>query len=172
MMDKLLKSKKHEKTVKLEDLIGEDIQLGNHVVKYKPLVQIETIKSPLNNNVEEKAVSPWESGRRYMTQAGFRVRSKAEKIIADYLTKNGVRFVYEPVLHIGNQIVRPDFYLIDYDVPFEHFGLDNEAYLRAAANKIQRYQEAGIRFIYTTFRDETDLEDAIVDRIASMVLTN
>ena len=171
-MDKLPKTKNHKQTVKLEDLIADDSHLGNRVVKVNPRFHQGTMNSPDVSGAEEKAPSSWENGRRYMTQAGFRVRSKAEKIIADYLTKNGVRFVYEPVLHIGNQIVRPDFYLIDYDVPFEHFGLDSEAYLTSAANKIRRYQEAGIRYIYTTSRDETDLEDAIVDRIASIVLAS
>ena len=33
-----------------------------------------------------------------MTHAGFRVRSKAEKIISDFLTQSGFKFLYEPVL--------------------------------------------------------------------------
>ena len=47
---------------------------------------------------KQTATGNWESGRRYMTHAGFRVRSKAEKIIADCLTQGGIRFLYEPVL--------------------------------------------------------------------------
>jgi hypothetical protein len=112
----------------------------------------------------------WESGRRYMTKAGFRVRSKAEKIIADYLTESGIRFVYEPHLRVGAQMMRPDFYLIDYDLPYEHFGLDTADYLQGAARKMARYRAAGIPFMYTTFRDEPDIEDVIVDKLAEATL--
>lgn len=62
-------------------------------------------------NTEKRLYQNWESGRRYMTQAGFRVRSKAEKIIADFLTKSGLRFVYEPRLRVAGVLMRPDFYL-------------------------------------------------------------
>jgi len=112
----------------------------------------------------------WESGRRYMTHAGFRVRSKVEKIIADCLTQGGIRFLYEPALRVGGHRMRPDFYLIDYALPYEHFGLDTADYLRAAAAKMARYRAAGIAFIYTTFRDEPDIEDVIADKLAEATL--
>ena len=105
-----------------------------------------------------------------MTKAGIRVRSKAEKIIADYLTESGIRFIYEPVLKVGGHIIRPDFYLLDYDLPYEHFGLRTEPYLRAAARKIERYRQAGVTFVYTTFADEEDIEEAIVDKLAAATL--
>jgi hypothetical protein len=107
----------------------------------------------------------WNCRRRYMTQAGFRVRSKAEKIIADYLTRSELRFVYEPLLRVGKTVVRPDFYLTDYDLPYEHFGLSSPEYLRDAERRIVAYYRAGVPFIYTTFNDEPDIEDAIVDRL-------
>ncbi len=112
----------------------------------------------------------WETDRRYMTHAGYRVRSKAEKIIADFLTHSGIRFLYEPVLSVAGARMRPDFFLTDYALPYEPFGLNTESYLRAAELKVRRYYQAGVPFIYTTFHDEPDLEDVIVDRLAEATL--
>jgi hypothetical protein len=92
----------------------------------------------------------WNSGRRYMTQAGFRVRSKAEKIITDFLDKSGLRFVYEPPLRVAGVLMRPDFYLTDYTLPYEHFGFTSADYLHDAELKIATYYRAGVPFMYTT----------------------
>ena len=119
-------------------------------------------KGPLSNS--------WESGRRYMTQAGFRVRSKIEKIIADFLSRSQLGFLYEPCLKFSTHIVRPDFYLTEYALPYEHFGLSTPDYLRAAEIKIATYHRAGVPFIYTTFNDEPDIEDVIVDKLAEATL--
>ncbi len=66
--------------------------------------------------------------------------------------------------------MRPDFYLTDYALPYEHFGLNTEAYLRAAELKIARITRAGVPFMYTTFNDEPDIEDVIVDKLAEATL--
>ena len=112
----------------------------------------------------------WESGRRYMTQAGFRVRSKIQKIIADFLSRSELGFLYEPRLNLGAYTVRPDFYLTDYALRYEHFGLSTPDYLRSAESKIAAYHRAGVPFIYTTFNDEPEIEDAIVDKLAEATL--
>jgi hypothetical protein len=122
------------------------------------------------DNGEEAFPENWESGRRYMTHAGYRVRSKAEKIIADFLTQSEIKFLYEPPLRVAGVFMRPDFYLIDYGLPYEHFGLGSADYLRAAELKIMRYYEAGVPFMYTTFNEEPDIEDVIVDKLAEATL--
>jgi hypothetical protein len=84
----------------------------------------------------------WESQRRYMTHAGYRVRSKAEKIITDFLTASDLAFVYEPQVKIGNLFVRPDFYFPEYGLLYEHFGLNTLTYLQSAEAKIKSYNQA------------------------------
>jgi hypothetical protein len=78
---------------------------------------------------EETAGQNWEWGRCYLTHAGFRVRNKAEKIIADFLTTSGHRLLYEPPLRVGGVFMRPDFYVTDYGLPYEHFGFAGADYL-------------------------------------------
>ena len=108
----------------------------------------------------------WESGLRYKTRSGIRVRSKIEKIIADFLFQEGIRFVYEPRVRIGEFETRPDFYLPDYRLLYEHFGMDDEMYCRAALEKIDRYRRSGVPFVYTTFNDEPDIERVIEEKLA------
>ena len=131
---------------------------------------LRTFRQECTFKQKQIAAQNWESGRRYMAHAGFRVRSKAEKIIADFLTQSGIKFLYEPPLRVAGILMHPDFYLTDYALPYEHFGLNTELYLRAAELKIMRYYEAGAPFMYTTFNDEPDIEDVIVDKLAEATL--
>lgn len=112
----------------------------------------------------------WEQGRKYQTRSGIRVRSKIEKIIADFLTASDFTFSYEPQLKIGRLFFRPDFYFPEYGLLYEHFGLNTPEYLQAAEAKIKSYQQAGIPFMYTTLEDETDIEDVIVEKLALATL--
>jgi hypothetical protein len=92
------------------------------------------------------------------TQRGERVKSRAEQRIADYLSSRNIRYSYEKTLQtfpvIGQKISRPDFYLEDYNVYVEYWGLVNvpdkrkrEGYVRAMKWKMAQYHEHGIRFI-------------------------
>ena len=146
--------------------------------------QLTTTRGPLHPscasahgkaaNTTESAPSlgfdEWEQGRKYQTRGGIRVRSKIEKIIADFLTASDLTFIYEPKIKIGNLYFRPDFYFPEYGLLYEHFGLNTPQYLQSAEAKIRSYQQAGIPFMYTTFNDETDIEDVIVDKLALATL--
>jgi hypothetical protein len=105
-----------------------------------------------------------------MTHVGFRVRSKAKKIIADFLTQSGIKFLYEPPLRVAGILRHPDFCLTDCALPYENFGLNTDLHLRAAILRIMRYYEAGAPFMYSTFHHEPDLEDVIVDKLAETTL--
>ena len=96
----------------------------------------------------------WRRGLRFKTKSGVRVRSKIEKIIADFLFEEEIRFIYEAEMMIDGVKVRPDFY-----------------YCRAANEKISRYNRSGVRFMYTTSEDEAEIEDTIVDKLAAATLS-
>jgi hypothetical protein len=131
---------------------------------------LRALREECGENAKRNLSENWESGRRYMTQAGFRVRSKIEKIIADFLSRSDLGFLYEPRLNLGTHIVRPDFYLTEYALPYEHFGLRTSDYIRAAEIKIAAYYHAAVPFMYTTFNDEPDIEEVIVDKLAEATL--
>jgi len=94
-------------------------------------------------------------GRQTTTQQGEVVRSASEGRIADYFTKNNIRYVYEQSARgRGRRISRPDFYLPDHGVYVEFWGLvDAEdsrlrsRYVRTMKWKMAMYHKNHIKFI-------------------------
>lgn len=109
----------------------------------------------------EESLGKQESGRTYKTKSGIRVRSKIEKIIADYLFERGIRFTYEPVLNLGGFSLRPDFYLTDFAVYLEHFGREDPEYTKAMESKLERYERTQTPVICTYRTDEPDIEEIL-----------
>jgi len=129
------------------------------------LIPVSPTEPAVKRAVAENA-SDWERGRKYKTKMGVRVRSKIEKIIADFLFEKGIRFSYEPIVTVAGWRFRPDFFLPDYGgLIYEHFGLDDDAYQRVAQSKISLYRRSGARFTYTTFADEPDIEDVLTNKL-------
>nr|WP_294779127.1 UvrD-helicase domain-containing protein [uncultured Flavobacterium sp.] len=58
------------------------------------------------------------------TMQGERVKSVEELIIANFLYLNGIEYEYEKPYPHEQTMYRPDFYLKDYDIYLEHFGVD------------------------------------------------
>ncbi|MFH7001202.1 UvrD-helicase domain-containing protein [Flavobacterium bizetiae] len=55
---------------------------------------------------------------------GERVKSVEELIIANFLYLNGIEYQYEKAYPHGEILYCPDFYLSEYDLYLEHFGVD------------------------------------------------
>jgi len=58
------------------------------------------------------------------TIQGEKVKSVEELTIANFLYLNGIEYVYEKPYPFENIMYRPDFYLKEYDIYLEHFGVD------------------------------------------------
>lgn len=59
------------------------------------------------------------------TLQGEKVKSVEELTIANFLYLNGIEYDYEKPYPFSNTVIqRPDFYLKDYDIYLEHFGVD------------------------------------------------
>ncbi|MCR5501612.1 MAG: hypothetical protein K6F53_01235 [Lachnospiraceae bacterium] len=91
-----------------------------------------------------------ENASEFYSNSGIRVRSKSEKIIADYLSSKKIPYLYEKPLLLGNRTVYPDFTILDTDlrkeVYYEHFGrMDDPSYAETAIQKIHSYEKAGYR---------------------------
>jgi len=80
-------------------------------------INFETMKSKCGDlNIVRK--------RTLDTFQGEKVKSVEELIIANFLYLNGVKYEYEKPYPHGDVMYRPDFYLIDYNIWLEHFGVD------------------------------------------------
>ncbi len=100
-----------------------------------------------------------EYGVTSVTLKGETVRSIGEKRIADYFAKNQIRYVYEQEAIRTFRFHRyklsiPDFYLPDYGVYVEYWGLVNaddywtrERYVRNMKRKMAIYHGNNIKFI-------------------------
>jgi DNA helicase IV len=98
-------------------------------------------------------------GTRSTTKLGVEVRSRAEQKIADHFDSIGPRYQYEKELEAGiwiftEKVSCPDFYLPDYDVYVEYWGMvnvennyDRSKYERAMKYKMARYHQLGVKFI-------------------------
>jgi hypothetical protein len=91
------------------------------------------------------------------TQRGDVVRSNSERTIADYFHRNDIRYVYEQdAMNRRNsrRISRPDFYLPDYGIYVEYWGMlgveDSRVrsrYERSMKWKMAKYHQNNIKFI-------------------------
>lgn len=108
-----------------------------------------------------------------LTDRGEKVRSKSEKILADYFYRNGIQYKYEHPLHLrGVGIVYPDFTFLsphkEEEVYWEHHGkMDDSNYARNAVKKILAYENNGIfpgeKLILTFESDQSVLDTRTIE---------
>ena len=85
-----------------------------------------------------------------VTDRGERVRSKSEKILADYFYRQGIPYKYECPLYLkGFRQVYPDFTFLSRrtgkEIYWEHHGrLDDPLYAQNMVKKLQAYEKNGI----------------------------
>lgn len=80
------------------------------------------------------------------TKAGYWVRSKSEKDIANALYDENIPFCYEPHMVFDGIDFYPDFVLIRLDgsyVIWEHRGLDKPSYIEEGYQKLRIYNKHG-----------------------------
>ena len=100
------------------------------------------------------------------TTDGTFVQSDGERRIAEWLAAHGIAYRYDDRLRIieGRQI-RPDFYLPEYDVYIEYWGMDTLDYKIGMLIKQQMYQHAGKRLISLYPRDKPNLDAILSEKL-------
>lgn len=90
----------------------------------------------------------WFRGRPYQAKT-CRVRSKAEKRVANCLTDHGLKFKYEKPLQLGKVTLHPDFFLTDHGVYVEYWGLadSDPGYERIHRRKLSLYRKHNVPVI-------------------------
>lgn len=116
----------------IEDVIREETQrpdseFNDHYVEFLYHYKDDYLDEA---DFEERADYIAERAEKtYETLAGETVASRAEKVIADFLFRHDVKYQYEVVAEWADgsadkDVYRPDFYLPEYDIHIEHWGLD------------------------------------------------
>ena len=85
-----------------------------------------------------------------------------EKRIADWLAAKKIAYVYDERFRIAEgDLIRPDFYLPEFDVYIEYWGMDTPEYNTNHANKLHLYQRAAKKLISLSPRDLDSLESTL-----------
>ena len=108
---------------------------------------------------------------QFTVKLGFKVRSKSEVIIADWLYEAGILFHYEEQVILSGDASYPDFFVpITFieKYAWEHFGaMDNEKYFHRTRGRVLNYMDhhwfPGINMITTYETRKNPLSEELVE---------
>ncbi len=160
--DEILEDKYKDKIVKLDLSILSDIHNGVNKNELKEKYNL------FGNSAGETHAKP-EFGDKYGNRTlecldGDFVRSKAEREIDNFLFSNRIWHIYEKTYHAPNSEIpyKADFYLPDYNLYIEYFGMKTPEYLRQKDEKITIYSaDPNINFEYLTFEDDNQIYERL-----------
>ena len=158
----------------------EQIYLKEHLERQK---LIKPIEPTWEQRIHEWKAKEYE-GKDFqegtpiiLTEKGERVRSKSEKIMADYFYKKSIEYKYECPLYLkGIGTVYPDFTFLsrktNEEIYWEHHGkCDDAQYARNMVRKINAYENNGIftgeRLILTYETEQTILNTNKIEQLVN-----
>ena len=95
-----------------------------------------------------------EKNLKFMTKAGHGVQSEGERIIADRLYECGIDYIYDSLIEIDGEWIRPDFILPGLnDLIIEYKGMDDFEYNEKFERKLMILAAAGMRVMVLRQRD-------------------
>ena len=130
----LLKSP--ELIIKLTEYFVYYVEIPEKIENYSSLgelyeeektADLETLKSKYDREKYLQNVG-FEKAKSYTTLRNEKVKSLEETKIANFLFMHGIKYEYERLYPFGSddplkKAYRPDFYLTDYNIYLEHFGI-------------------------------------------------
>ena len=108
-----------------------------------------------------------ELNKTIIAKAGTLVQSDGERLIADWLTAHNIAYRYDERYRIlSGHAIRPDFYLPEFDLYVEYWGMDTADYKIGMLKKQQLYQQEGKRVISLYPHDKPRLGVAMPAKLA------
>jgi len=90
------------------------------------------------------------------------VQSQGEKRIGDWLAKNAIAYEYdERMIVAGDTRIRPDFYLPEFDLYIEYWGMDTPEYVENMRHKRILYKREGKKLISLYPKDLANLDEIL-----------
>jgi len=97
---------------------------------------------------------------------GTLVQSKGERRIAEWLAGHGVAYRYDERFRIiDGYAIRPDFYLPEFDVYIEYWGMDTADYKIGMLKKQELYQETGKKLVSVYFQEFDRIEAVLAEKL-------
>ena len=82
----------------------------------------------------------------------------------------GVRYIYDERYRMAGDVrIRPDFYLPEFDLYIEYWGMDTPEYVENMKKKLFLYQRAGKKLISLSFRDFDRLEAILEEKLSRYI---
>lgn len=154
------KYRKRRKKLKAK---GVEYMLGDALIR-APILLLRNAVRPLFHGFGVGNVS--------VTKNGERVKSSAERRIAECLRKNGIVYQYEKKLFIRPLFsISPDFYLPEYDLYVEYWGLLEHPtkkfqYRKDMNRKKKIYKAKRIRWMDLDHRHKNRIEYHLLQKLA------
>ena len=175
-IDKTKNPSKDETTPKTEiELKNRIMQLEarlklaqNNSFDGEAVKQIRAENSELRRRIEEYTANDDYRKRypaQYLCESGHWVRSKSEREICNFLFQHRIRYVFEKeyVYNPKSYPYYPDFYLPDYNLFIEYFGIhEDPQYNEKTKRKLDIYSnDTTHRFEFITFADDNRLQERL-----------
>ncbi len=104
------------------------------------------------------------------TDGGQLVQSDGERIIADFLKSRDIAYRYDERMQIiEGYAIRPDFYLPEFDVYIEYWGMDTAKFKIGMLKKQEIYQQQGKRLISLGFQDKPPLREKLDEKLKKYI---
>ena len=111
-----------------------------------------------------------EGAKRRRTEDGSMVQSLGEKRIADFLSSHRIAYTYDERIRIaGDARIRPDFYLPEFDLYIEYWGMDDPAYNENKLQKRILYQRTNKKLISLSYKEFDNLEDVLAEKLSRYI---
>jgi len=111
-----------------------------------------------------------ELNKKIRTNDGNFVQSIGEQKIADWLTNHNILYRYDQRYRIISDFaVRPDFYLTEFDVYIEYWGMDTPDYKIGMLKKLKLYQQEGKKLLSLYPKDKNNLDSILKQKLSKYI---
>lgn len=111
-----------------------------------------------------------EDAKRLRTTDDVAVQSQGERRIGNWLAQNRIEYIYDERFRIAGDVsIRPDFYLPEFDLYIEYWGMNERDYIARKNEKKFLYQRAGKKLISLEWRDFDNLENVLAEKLSRYI---
>jgi hypothetical protein len=104
--------------------------------------------------------------KKIRAKDGTWVQSDGERVIAEILSAENIRFRYDERFRIlDGYAIRPDFYLPEFDIYIEYWGMTTADYKIGMLKKQQLYQQQGKRLISLYPDDKPRIKSILMNKL-------
>ena len=104
--------------------------------------------------------------KKIRAKDGTWVQSDGERMIAEILSAENIRYRYDERFRIlDGYAIRPDFYLPEFDIYIEYWGMDTADYKIGMLKKQQLYQQQGRHLISLYPNDKSRMKQVLAEKL-------